>query len=1004
MKKFSLIILLLLGMVGMTRAQYTLSVNGDVNDAGAPVPFHPVTLLLYSGGTVAYADSALTDSAGLFSFSVAVNGFFSQGLAVVSTPDCQFGFIADTAAYSPANTALNFSLSICAGSASCVSQFSAQNQGQGLFSFTNQSTGGTPMSPLVYVWDFGDGSTSTATNPSHTYNSAGTYLVCLTVIDSLGGCVNTSCQPVVNGSGGANCSVFFVYSQAGTNAVGFTTVASGTPGFSFNWTFGDNTTGTGPTPVHTYASSGSYVACVTLTDSAGCTSTFCDSVIVGSGGGSGNCYAAFNAFNNGGTSVGFFNLSAGGSPAAPLTYSWSFGDGNSSTAMNPVHTYSNAGTYTACLFITDNQGCVDSTCQVITVTTGGGGGNCSPFFFSIPTGPTSYQFVSDSSNGPGTSYSWSFGDGTGSSSPNPQHTYASSGVYIVCLTVADSSIGCTATFCDSVYVGNAPGCFADFSYGLTALGDVQFVNFSFGSAPLSYLWDFGDGNTSTQQDPSHTYANPGTYNVCLTIFDNAGCGDSVCYPVFVGSAPNPCDASWFGINTGNQIYALCAYTFDPNYSYSWDFGDGSSGAGHSVIHTYANTGLYLVCLTVTDSASGCSDTFCDSLVVSSMPNLCSAGFTWLPSGSGAVSFLDLSVGGSAISPLSYFWDFGDSTTSTQQNPIHTFASSGPYNVCLTITDSLTGCTSTICQLVTIGSGNYNISGLVFADSNNLIYNGIVYLIQHDSVAGTLTAIDSTFIGQSYYNFSNVTPGTYLIKAALLPASPDYANYLPTYLGDDVFWYNATSTIVTNSNILNPPIMMVQGTNPGGPGFVGGLISQGANKGPGDPLKDVSVLLMHTDGTGATHTTTDATGHFSFDNLAYGTYEVYVEILGKTSDPWIVTIDGNNPEFEVADFEVGNNHVNAVGTTAIDEFTFGEVMGIYPNPASNVLNVGVEFTEPADLTLSLVNMMGQTVRNIPSGLVAGQREISIDLSNLPEGTYLLRLQANDQVISRRIIKQ
>ncbi|MEZ4824865.1 MAG: PKD domain-containing protein [Bacteroidia bacterium] len=410
-------------------------------------------------------------------------------------------------------------------------------------------------------------------------------------------------------------------------------------------------------------------------------------------------------------------------------------------------------------------------------------------------------------------------------------------------------------------------------------------------------------------------------------------------------------------------------------------------------------GTYIVCLTVSDS--GCTDTFCDSVYLGGFPN-CQAGFTYGITPSGAYAFQDSSYSANPNS-TSYHWDFGDGTTSAVANPTHVFQTPGPWLVCLTINDLVGNCSSTFCQVVMPpANGLFSVSGMVISDSSSMIYDGIAYLIQHDSITGTLTAIDTASILQNFYSFNNVAPGTYLIKAALLPSSPDYANYLPTYLGDELSWANATSTVVTNSNIFNPLIMLVPGSNPGGPGFIGGLISQGANKGPGDPLSDVSVLLLHNDGSASGHTVTDVNGEFGFSNLAYGTYKVHVEVAGKLSEEWTVTIDGSNGHFEGANFEVGSTQIHAVGTTGIDQLTSGEVLGIFPVPASEVLNVNLTFAEPVNLSLSLVNMMGQTVASRNEGLTAGNREVSLDVRNLPQGTYLLRIQADAQVVTRRVL--
>ena len=116
-----------------------------------------------------------------------------------------------------------------------------------------------------------------------------------------------------------------------------------------------------------------------------------------------------------------------------------------------------------------------------------------------------------------------------------------------------------------------------------------------------------------------------------------------------------------------------------------------------------------------------------------------------------------------------------------------------------------------------------------------------------------------------------------------------------------------------------------------------------------------------DGHGVTHTTTDSEGKYSFSNLAYGTYKIYVEIMGKYSEPWIVTIGPGQINHTTIDFEVGEDQVIGTGgATSISTFDQGEIVGVYPNPANDWVKVEVDFLETASLSIELLNPMGQIV--------------------------------------------
>jgi PKD repeat protein len=196
--------------------------------------------------------------------------------------------------------------------------------------------------------------------------------------------------------------------------------------------------------------------------------------------------------------------------------------------------------------------------------------------------------------------------------------------------------------------------------------------FSDNSSPgtTSWFWDFGDGNTSTMQNPSHTYAMPGMYTVCL-IASNACGADTSCTPITVTcTAP----VSAFADSIDGLNFFFTDQSTNAPTSWFWDFGDGNSSTLQNPNHSYAMPGLYTVCLI---SASICgSDTSCTlETAICAQPE---AGFSFVTNGAN-VQFTDTS----AINPTDWIWDFGDGNSSTLQNPSHTYTASGNYPVCLT---------------------------------------------------------------------------------------------------------------------------------------------------------------------------------------------------------------------------------------------------------------------------------------------------------------------------------
>ena len=217
---------------------------------------------------------------------------------------------------------------------------------------------------------------------------------------------------------------------------------------------------------------------------------------------------------------------------------------------------------------------------------------------------------------------------------------------------------------------------------------LSFTDTSSGS-PSSWLWDFGDGNTSNLASPNHTYAVAGTYTVCLSVSNNCGT-DSVCQNFTVACQP---PQAGFSVSSNLLSAAFTDMTSGSTpTTWFWDFGDGGNSSLQNPNHTYVTAGTYYVCLTVANACN--SSQFCDSLTIVCPPP--TSGFSFQQQGqTGTVAFADNSSG----SPTAYQWDFGDGNISTQLNPIHTYTASGQYTVCLTVSN-LCGLDTT-CQVVNL---------------------------------------------------------------------------------------------------------------------------------------------------------------------------------------------------------------------------------------------------------------------------------------------------------------
>ena len=460
-----------------------------------------------------------------------------------------------------------------------------------------------------WSWDFGDGNTSTVQNPMHSYFSGGTYTVELTVTDDQGASDSRQRNVIVSGS---NTSPTADFSFTTTGLTADFTDASTDNGtiVSWDWDFGDGNTSISQNPSHTYASAGTYTATLIVTDDQGATDQASQSVTVSA---SNQSPVADFTYSKTELTVEFEDLST--DDGTIVSWDWDFGDGNSSTQQHPIHSYSSSGTYTVNLTVTDDQGASDSRARNVTVS----GSNQSPVAgFTFTTSDLTANFTDTSTDdGTITGWDWDFGDGNTSTSQNPSHVYASAGTYTVTLTVTDDQGAQGSTNQDVTVSASNQSPVADFTYDATNL-TVDFEDLSTDDgAIVSWSWDLGDGNSSTVQNPNHTYATGGTYTVELTVSDDQGASSSKQRNVTVSGSGNQSPTAAFTFTTSDLTATFTDTSTDDGTiaSWSWDFGDGNTSTVQNPIHNYASAGAYTVMLTVTDD-QGATDSNSQSVTVS----------------------------------------------------------------------------------------------------------------------------------------------------------------------------------------------------------------------------------------------------------------------------------------------------------------------------------------------------------------------------------------------------
>ena len=542
--------------------------------------------------------------------------------------------------------------------------------------FTDQSTG--YLTGGSHFWDFGLGQQSGLPGPHTIVYPSGlisdtTYHISLIVSNQCGNSVFTDSvivHPTPTTNFGTNVS-----SGCSPLTISFSNTTVGDPQ-NYYWILSNGNISTSANPgLQTYyAYTNDSIYTITLIASNSCgTDTIQKQLTVHPN--------TVHAFFNQSPAIGcvpllvnFTNYSLGGT----LFSSWDFGDTNISSASNPSHTYTQPGTYTVTLIV--NNGCsFDTTNQQITVYP------LPVVGFTMSTdsmcqGQT-VQFSDTSINVNG--ITWNFGDSTTSTLSSPSHSYAQSGNYTISLTGTSAINGCQNTVTKNIVILQTPVA----SFTIPVMAGCQPFIASFNNTSINasyYLWDFGDGNTSLQPNPSHLFSGFGNYSVSLITSNSLNCFDTATGLVNVFQKPQ----SLFTVHLQDSCLVPASATFtnlsSGAVSYSWDLGNSTTSSLVNPTVTYNLFGSYTITL-ISSSIYSCADTSAHQVTINQPPV---ASFT-VNNPIGCSPFTEFFTNASQ-NGVSYLWHFGDGSQISQADPSHQYVSPGIYNVTL-ITTGLGGC-------------------------------------------------------------------------------------------------------------------------------------------------------------------------------------------------------------------------------------------------------------------------------------------------------------------------
>jgi gliding motility-associated-like protein len=489
----------------------------------------------------------------------------------------------------------------------------------------NFTTGGAFMGNGTFSWDFGANASPSASSlqdPNNiVFNAPGTYPVSLIVAengcsDTCFGTVTVHPKPLANFGLSSTLSCIL-------NPVQFNDSCVSSSPLTYLWDFDNGSSSTLASPSTIYTTVGTYNVSLIVTSALGCKDTVelpaPLNVLpppVASFGFTTNCFS---------NEIDFTQSSVGAS-----TYLWNFGDTTTSLDASglpsPSYTYPDSGNYTVTLIVNPGTTCSGTQTQTI---------HLNPPLIPDFTAPPGECLYNNSFNlTPGGSYegngtfSWTFGSHATPSTSNIESPsniiFDTIGAFPVSVSITEN--GCTASTGGILNVYPKPDAFFEVTTPTgCALNPVHFIDDSQTDSPLTWLWDFGNGTSSTIQDPYVTYADSGQYSISMIITTAHGCKDTMVFPAPLQIYPSPV--------AGFIVDPTYTSIFDPNITMtdqsmganacSVDWGDGFNSANCDSVHQYTAAGTYNV-MQIVVNTYGCYDTAYSVITID--PNF----MFWLP--------------------------------------------------------------------------------------------------------------------------------------------------------------------------------------------------------------------------------------------------------------------------------------------------------------------------------------------------------------------------------------
>ncbi len=813
-------------------------------------------------------------------------------------------------------------------------------------------------------WSFGDGTYGYEPNPVHTYSKDGIYKVCATIYNENTGCQDEKCREILIGE--SDCDARFSYKiKADSNEVRFIDQSTGSVS-NIYYNFGDGNWSEEDTVVHRYEETGVYNVCMSTYDSlTGCMSEECKEIAINGTDSNAVLAAKFTYMKHADSNIVYFNDASTGSPT---NWYWTFGDGQYVADQNPSHHYSAPGTYDVCLNVfNNNTGKSHKTCKNITSNNS----TCNvdaDFDYYIDNQKNSIS-ISDQSLGNVNGWFWNFGDGSTSSKPNPTHQYNEPGYYLISLSVRDTNIAeCVDYYAVFVQVGNAE-CKSDFDYTVDAVTkDVSFTEKASGNID-NYFWRFDDGYYASSANPSHTYQRDGLYNASLTI-SSSTCMDYVESPVQVGNVNCNADFDIYIDSANNTAYMTNKIMGSSTNKY-WVFGDGSFSTEDNPSHQFSHPGYYTIKLSTYDDVSGCMDYHEEKILIGQAGGDCEADFIYAVND--ATREISLTNKSTPKGSLNYIWDMGDGTILSDPNPRHGYSEGGYYNICLTAIAN-DGIQDINCEKIRITpDANQDCEAKIAFNITDTATRTVKFTNQSFGMGAS--PLISWQFGDGV-NSNTENPEHTYESSGQYTASLRIENTSTGCISKDYALVNISSENKIQASFGYEENDSIQLKATGYPvDFVG--VSHG------DAAK-----LKWSFGDGVTDSTSMSPTHVY---TAPGNYDACLEIW----DPITGDYDKSCETVQVG----GQNSVKAVQTSN------KPTLENFPNPFTAHTYIRYYLPAQSKVSIELYKLDGTKLETIVSTRkAAGTHQLIWQGNNLPSGAYHLKMEINNKVISKMLIKQ